>query len=119
MKRDLDLIRDLLLYIEASETYPVHSYDIEIPEADESQILFHIELLIDADYIEALNSSTIGRRSYYIYRLTMSGCDYLDSVRDEQIWKDTASKIISAAGSATLEIVKSVAQTIIMSKLGL
>ena len=122
MKRDLDLIRDILLYIEEAEQYPVYSDTIEIPEATEEMISFHVQLLADAGYFDYLDATACGNEGlvcYYINRLTMAGCDYLDGVRDDGIWKSVKSQIGNAACSVTLEVVKSVATSVILGKIGI
>lgn len=122
MKRDLDLIRDILLYIEEAEQYPICSDDIEIPEATEEMISFHMQLLSDAGFIDYFDMTACGNGNlvtYQINRLTMSGCDYLDGIRDDGIWKSVKAQLGIAACSATLEVVKSVATAIILGKIGI
>ena len=122
MKRNLDLIRAILLYIEEAEQYPVYSDTIEIPEATEEMISFHVQLLADAGYINYLDATACGGEGlvcYYINRLTMAGCDYLDGIRDDGIWKNVKAQLSSAACSVTLEVVKSVASSIILGKIGI
>ena len=51
---------------------------------------------------------------FIIKRMTSYGHDYLDNVRDDTIWNETKQKINGVASSVSLEIVKSVAQKIIL-----
>ena len=121
MKRDLDLIREILLTIEndTSNRLSLHSFT-----SDPKQfpiISFHLELLLDAGSIVAKPLKALGQRytDFYIQRLTNSGCDYLDSVRDNNIWNKTKDKLLSVGGSATLDIVKTVAIGITKTALGI
>lgn len=118
MKRDLDLIRDILLEIEKSYR-SLKVSDICIPERTSAEILFHVELLADADYIEYSSVKTFNSVNYAVHRLTMKGCDYLDSIRNDQIWKDACTKVFRTVGTAPLDIIKDVALSIIKHRLDL
>lgn len=95
MKRDLNLIRMLLLKIEGEE-------DIEMLEKAFSeqyggkydQICYtHIELMSSAGLIKA--SSKADLSGHYakpkVAGITWSGYEYLDSVRDSEVWWKTKS----------------------------
>lgn len=121
MKRDLDLIREILLTIEndTSNRLSLHSFTYDPKQFP--IISFHLELLLDAGFIVATPLKALGQRytDFYIRRLTNSGCDYLDSVRDNNIWNKTKDKLLSVGGSATLDIVKTVAIGITKTALGI
>ena len=122
MKRNLDLIRTILLRIEALDSY---SYKITNESfydlcADENLLSLHIELLLEADYIEVVDVIYIGvAKDFLIRRLTMQGYDYLDSVRSDNIWANTKRRLADVGGSASLEIVKELAIHIAKGLLGL
>ena len=103
MKRDLDLIRYLLLETETGEK----------PEAmkdySEEQVLYHCELSIEADLLEGqvFHNERGQPFSAVIQRLTWDGHDFLDSARSETNWKKATDQIEKAGGSWTFEIVKS------------
>ena len=44
-----------------------------------------------------------------IIRVTNSGYDYLDTVRDPKVWSQTKSVLEKVGGSAALEVVKDIA----------
>ena len=122
MKRDLNLIRNMLLRIEELDPTK-HKITINnfLDLCDNPSVIsLHIELLIDNDFIETsepIYCDTI--KDFLIYRLTSYGYDYLDSVRDLSIWNKTKHKLLDVGGSATLDIVKSVATSIIKARLGI
>lgn len=121
MKRDLDLIRQILLKIEADTSTRLSLRSFTDDPKQFPVISFHLELLLDANFIVAKPLRGIGQSytDFYIRRLTNSGCDYLDSIRDSKIWDKTKDKLLSVGGSATLEVVKAVASGIVKSTLGL
>lgn len=122
MKRDLDLIRDILLRIEAM---PPEQTDLSSKQlknlCDNAAITdFHIKLLLDSKFIEVTHCvpQNENKDIYFISRLTSSGCDYLDSIRNPKIWEATKEKIKSIGDSVSLEIVKDVAISVVRSYLG-
>lgn len=123
MKRDLDLIRDILLQIEESnsEVIPITVLSLckEEDYSDFALLSTHIKLLLDSKYIEAeqMSNNSYGLCDFRIHRITSSGYDYLDTVRDDSIWSTIKSKIKTISNSAALDVVKSVGIDIIKSKL--
>ncbi len=122
MKRDLDLMRKMLLRIEEKSTVPPRTLIIEdfLDLCDNPHILsLHIGLLKDAGFIEVMGESYDGDvKDYNIARLTFEGYEYLDSVRNARIWKDVKERI-STVGGVALEIVKDVAKDQIKKELNL
>lgn len=117
MKRDLDLIRKILLKIEDySGQLPIFPEYFSDLCDDQNVIDLHLNLLADSDFIEYYDSTTIGHcyKQYHIIRMTSAGYDYLDSIRDDTIWKTTKEKLAKVGGSATLDIVKDLATAAIM-----
>ena len=110
MKRDTDLIRDMLFEAEedASHLY-IAALSMGAGEEDKKKY-YHAELLCDAGFFDSKSSG--------VYRLTSQGHDYLDAVRDEGIWKQTKKAVADTGGSATLEIVKSVAVALLKERIG-
>lgn len=125
MKRDLDLLRKILLAIEnADEFYyyngiPHLASDIGCSSLE--LVSFHVSLLVDNDYIEVLDISCCGINydDYMIKRLTADGCDYLDNIRNDTIWNKTKEVISNAGGTCALDIVKSIAGKIILNQAGI
>lgn len=125
MKRDLDLLRKILLAIEnANEFYyyngiPLLASDIGCPNLN--LVSFHVSLLVDNNYIEVLNVTCCGIAydDYMIKRLTADGCDYLDNIRNDTIWNKTKEAISNVGGTCALDIVKSIAGKIILSQVGI
>ena len=112
IKRNLDLIRALLLWAEANcnGTRLFTSTYVKIEGYKLDEINFHLMLLQDCGYIDSSYDSKLGRTKFvHFSRLTSQGCDYLDSVRDNSVWDQTKSKLASVGGSAALETIKAVA----------
>ena len=113
MKRDLDFLRQILIRI---ENLPFASYaakkDFLDISSDEGKIRYHIELLNDCGYIECSLLGGFGATDFVVKRITNDGCDYLDSVRDQAIWNKTKEKLLTVGSSASLAVVRSIAEGI-------
>ena len=84
MKRDEDLCFKILQFIEKKQTsYEQYMSDnIKIKGYTADQIVYHIDLLGDEDFIEIENVSTTNNNWRAIKRITNVGHDFLDDVRD-------------------------------------
>ena len=125
MKRNLDLVRTLLLKIEEHNcSEPIVSRSIEVEGHNEVEIGLHLNAMADAGFlvIEGYRTET-GRliETAIIFDLTWKGHEYLDTIRDPAIWKKTkelSQKSGNAAFEFSIEIAKAVAKQA-LSRLGL
>jgi hypothetical protein len=117
MKRDMDLVRELLLKLEAEpldgDLYSVEPDGLGITGRTPDEIAYHLVLLIDGGLLDAkreLSGQFVARK------LTWAGHDFLDSVRDPKIWRATKERV-KEAGGFTMEILVGVAKEIISRNL--
>jgi len=103
MKRDMDLIRQILLSVEADE----HGFvdKLELLDYTQEQIGYHIYLLGEAGLANVLTTTSHGSKSpkAIIRNLTWAGHEFLDSARENTIWNQAKDKI-NKIGGATLPI---------------
>ncbi|QRN79485.1 MAG: DUF2513 domain-containing protein, partial [Nocardiopsis sp. BM-2018] len=100
MKRDNDLIRALLLEMEAKGDFRFDPIE-GTPEEDIDKRIYHLKLLGDAGYV-----APVGK---YSYRLTNHAHDFIEAMRDEGIWNRTKDAVAKSGGNATLDIIKQIA----------
>lgn len=87
MKRDMELIRRMLLTMEESEETLVRSIAFE--GVKRATVQYHFQLLADAGFLEAQEMYLKDRSLHMGYRLTWAGHEFLGSVRDPEIWAKT------------------------------
>lgn len=118
MKRDMDLIRVMLLAIEAHPSG--FAPEIEIVGYTQEQIGYHAALLGEAGLAMVVNETGLDDKSPQatIIRLTWAGHEFLDSVRENNIWNQAKDKI-NKVGGATIPIWIAVLTEIIKKQLGL
>jgi len=109
MKRDMDLIRKILLEIESHEhgdapqNFSVEGYSKET-------VGYHVHLLGEAHLLEVTHSTVYGDRSPQAIPLNMTwdGHDFLDACRDENIWNRAKSEIGERVSSVSFGVLKQV-----------
>ena len=118
MKRDMDLIRAMLLAIEADP----HGFapKIEIHGYTQEEIGYHATLLGEAGLANVIDVTCEESKTpvALVERLTWAGHEFLDTARENRIWnqaKDTITKI----GGASLQIWVMVLTGFIKKELGL
>ena len=117
MKRNLDLLRNLLIFIEERNTSePIHSADILIDGHSDVEIGLHLNLMADANFIvgEYVKSTTNPDRivqTMLVFDLTWRGHEYLDTIRDPEIWRKT-KEISKKSGNATFEFAIEIAKSL-------
>ena len=84
MKRDMDLVREILLKVEATAP-DVLGATVEIDRRSKAEVCGHVELLVDAGLVDARIAAR--QQHFVIFRMTWAGHEFLDSARNESIWR--------------------------------
>ena len=105
MKREMELIRQILLEIE-KRPYDQGLIDLEIPGYTSSQVSYHVLLLKDAGLIEAIDFSTFAGPDWRPSRLTWQGHEFLDASRDEGRWQKALDIMKDKAGVIAFDVLK-------------
>lgn len=121
MKRDLGLVRELLLRLEAlpmgmygAVTIDPGDMEIAVEGYSEDDIAYHLSLLQERGLIEVPDSQPM--IGIVFTRLSWDGHDFLDAVRDPEIWRKTKLGA-DAVGSFSFELVKQLATGFIKTKI--
>lgn len=88
MKLDKDLVREILLQVEASPD-PMGIVDLTISDHEQDEIAYHVQILDEAGLIEALDLTTMSDYDWRPRRLTYDGHEFLDTIRDAAAWRFT------------------------------
>ena len=111
MKRDWDVIREILIHLEETNAGIGCLRLSSFPQDRAHEISYHVELLIEAGLVHGKVSKTLGPGPYdfMAIRLTWNGHEFLDAIRSDTIWQKTKSSFLSKGLSMTFDLVKSVA----------
>lgn len=118
MTRDMNLIRELLLYLEAFDMggKPAEILSHQKTEGlselcSPDELEYHYNQLISAGYIDG---KLVGYGGLLFRSLTWDGHEFLDAVRDKEIWeltKNAADKVGGAGVEIIFDIAKGFAKT--------
>ncbi len=100
MKRNDDVLRQILFEIESQEDWVFHLPQFISMPKDDRLKYGHICLLCDAGFVAEVGNGT--------FRLTNDGHDYLDAIRSDTIWNNTKNGA-SKVGGMTLEMMRDLA----------
>jgi len=118
MKRDMDLIRKLLLKIEERiDADLIH--EIEVEDYDNDLIEYHLELLQDTGLIIAnFQKMSNGSRMFHsVERLTWKGHEFIDAARDDSIWNKAKQKFKEKGESFSLDLMKEILLNLLRSNI--
>lgn len=111
MKRDYELIRKILLKVEEN-----NGKVLEYKTDKSPQEAYHCDIMIQAGLLDGkllrkgLNTpSWILNRTVQVYDLTWEGHNFLDSIREETVWKKIKKEIGDKSGQVSFEILKDLA----------
>jgi hypothetical protein len=107
MKRDMDLVRQVLLQIEAAP-YGGAWIELSLPDHSDEEVTYHIKLLAEASLIEAINLSSHGNLVWQPQCLTWAGHEFLEAARDESRWKKAKSMVLEKSGGMLFSVLKDV-----------
>jgi hypothetical protein len=116
MKRDMDLVRNLLLKIEELDLGDGNWVDVGDMSDDGNELYRHLILMRDEGLIEGSDRQFEGKDGFLPTSLTWAGHDFLDSVRDPESWKKTKDGA-NAAGGFTVELLAEIAKGLIKTQI--
>ena len=105
MKRDMDLVRKILMAIEASPL-SVNSHEVELPDADDQVVSYHIMILNEAGLLVGIDVSDNERIRWLAVRLTWDGHDFVEAARDDTRWAKAKRTITERGGVMLVEVLK-------------
>lgn len=111
MKRDWDVVRELLTKVEECSTPGDTLRLSSFPSERAADISYHAELLLEAGLVDGQMSKTIGRgpHDFFLRRLTWNGHEFLDSIRSVSVWEKTKKVFASKGIEMTVDLIKSIA----------
>ncbi len=118
MKRDMDLIRKILLVMEKDNETP---HDFESDGFSDGQVGFHVYLMADAGLIDAVDASSRANRLPYWNALNIrwAGYEFLDAAKNETLWTKAKSVLVEKGIPATIGILTTLLTGFAKEKLGI
>lgn len=120
MKRDMDLVRMILLTIEQHE----HSRapkQLQLEGYEDEQIQFHVWLMGSAGLLDVSDTSHSLSASHQAIprNITWEGYEFLEVARQDSMWEKAKRKVSDAGAGLTLEILMGVLKQLAKEAVGL
>ncbi|MBB2170451.1 DUF2513 domain-containing protein, partial [Gluconacetobacter aggeris] len=119
MRRDMELVRSLLLRLEevnippgANITFYGYEDEIAVDGYEPDVIALHLFMLLDGGLLKGKNMG----RGVMITDLSWAGHEFLDSVRDGEVWKRTKDGA-TRAGGFTIGLLGDLAKAILKGEI--
>jgi hypothetical protein len=134
MKRDLNLVREILLRLEPLSATPdqpvpidIGKPPLDIPDYTDEQIVYHIRLMEDGGLISYRSGITTPGMGPHLAQgvrfrmprfngLRWQGHEFLDDVRDPKTWEAT-KKTFSKVGDVSLQVAWEIARAYLRTHL--
>lgn len=126
MKRDMDLIRELMLNLEAlsvplTELKAIdgHESTVQVDGYTAEQIDYHLLLLEQPGFVHGGGLEDFGMRfgpGIGFQSVTWAAHDFLDTMRSPEVW-DRTKQAASAAGGFTVELMMFAAKSYLQTRI--
>jgi uncharacterized protein DUF2513 len=119
MQRDMDLVRELLLQLDNDArldgTRWANPAELGITDQSPEKVAYHLRMLIGAGFI----TGKVPQEGVpLVSKLTWQGHEFLDDIRDPEIWTKTKEQAKGLA-SVGIALIWELAKALIRQKLGL
>lgn len=119
MRLNQECVRSVLLTLEEINT-PVRPTMLNdlldspgLTDYSEDDVIYTVQTLIYANFIDAKPLRTFDSIDYMIYSITWEGHQFLDTIRDEKVWRETKN-VAKTFTSASLEILSKIATEVMV-----
>lgn len=123
MRRENELIRVLMLYLESADRVVTGKHHVDGYTAD--QVSYHLAQIIDSGLAVGTVNYSVGNEdptipvAVMVTRLTPSGHDLIESIRNDTVWKKVKSKSAEVGGDISIGLLKELGTSFTRQLLGL
>ena len=126
MKRDLDLIREIMLVLEDKMEYGKNFQSTHLIEVMQDKTLsveklaYHLGLLVESDFLKAKEYKYLSGEptNYLINTITSQGQDFIDTIREDTTWNKIKEKA-SSIGGFTLPLLVDIGTEYLKKQIGI
>ena len=120
MKRDMNLVREILVWAEKQE-HGIISKNPEIEGYSEEEIGYHVYLMNQAGLVRAHDMTARGEKSpnALLLELTWNGHEFLSAAKDDTIWMKAKNTLFKTTTSITFDLLMEWLKAEARNKLGI
>ena len=121
MKRDMDLIRAILLHVEEHDEFDTYRDRGLFPTHDERSLNDHVLQMKEQGLVDAniQKGGTVAIIAAEVTRLTPQGHDFLQAARNETIWRRAKAIVAEKGGSVPWDVFKALLVAVAKDSVGL
>jgi hypothetical protein len=121
MKRNIDLIRKLLIYLEEKKDDRMIKEMPKLDDHNSAEVMYHFVLMDEAKLIRCEREVTESGRviKVYPFTLTWHGHEFLEASRNEDIWNKAKTVLKAKSGSLSFDLLKALLISMLGESLGL
>lgn len=122
MKLDKELVREILLAIEAHDQPPLGWIELKLEGRESDLVSYHVMQLDGAGFIVGQKLGGLNSFKWEPKHLTYQGHEFLETIRDGEVWaltKSGAEKAGSASLGLMLELGKAYGKQVLKDRLGI
>ena len=114
MKRDMDVVRRILLHVEEARE-PIQS----IPDCAPDVFAYHAALLTEAGFLEGkiIRGPKGNPFAAFVLRMTWQGHEFLDAARNDSVWQTAKEKMLKPGMSWTFDLLREVLKSLAKQQL--
>jgi Hypothetical protein (DUF2513) len=104
MKRDVELVRQILLNIEhRGANCPLEAVRADLRHESDERIRYHLQLTIEAGWVAEVDGSLAGPHGF---RLTHDGHEFIEVARGDARWRAAKAVVIEETGGQSLSMLR-------------
>ncbi|MBB4634563.1 DUF2513 domain-containing protein [Longimicrobium terrae] len=121
MRRDLDLIRNLMVQMEAHPGTELRDFTAVPPDGVSQEVLdAHLRLIIESELVTGKPLETnSGLYGVFLFRITSKGHDFLELARNDTNWSRAVKELKTKALPATVGLVMDLLKKSALNAIGL
>lgn len=105
MKRDMDLIRQILLELEAMP-WPKTPRTLKVSEYDQEEVNYHLLLMAEAGLLKLKGEEKPGGVTAQPWRLTWKGHEFLETSRNDTAWRRAKQALSDKVGGVPFNVLQ-------------
>ncbi|WP_024296651.1 DUF2513 domain-containing protein [Methylomicrobium lacus] len=117
MQRNWDVIRKILIAVEALPTEDSTFNSAELAGTDAETVAYHMRLMLEAQLIVGGCRDALGPPFCHANRLTWEGHEFLDKIKNDSIWRQVKATAQTRGVDLSFSVIKDLAKAVIASVL--
>jgi hypothetical protein len=108
MKRDMNLVREILIKLENHNEKEFVGY-FTLEEYDDDLVTYHLGIMDDAGIIGGRFLYADDKMLWSSLKISWDGHEFLDAIKNENVWSKVKGVVQEKGGSIPFEILKALA----------